>query len=735
LVLDRLTGLPGAIELPASTGLPPVSCRTSLTLHVGGEEVRALAGGLDYPGYEELGGLKLRPGPIAAPGDGPGGDGPNPGTVVRVAAELPGWAVVLHYRLRDELPRAEMRVELARAPGESRPLRNLELELALGLDPSQWAVHAPGNRLVPGTCLAELPGPLTISPPTGSLGSPGLLVLSHRHVAACLVLWPFSRQEIGTVALVAETAGARLRVTTNLAGDPPGTEPLRYTGLNLDAVDVDWATVRSRSRPALSGLGVRSPGPKPTWARSATIYETQVGRSVFAGGWSYEPYPQLQDVTADLERIASLGFDTVQLMPRQPYPSYNVHDYRDIDVTYGGRDALLDLVQRAHGQGLRVVLDIVLHGVLDHRSVGDALARVRQSGVLEEPEPARGDMFADTPASLAALRRAWCQHIADFAPYWVEGSPAVHPLTAERPEWFCRDSAQDLLGVYTQAFDLADESWQDWFCQTVLGLVEDYSVDGFRFDAPTYNNFANWSTPRRAQASTSSTGCVALFERLRHQLKARFPEVLMFTEPSGVVLRESMDMNYNYDELWLVPALMAEPGAVRVPLSGAQLAAWFDERDATLPADALTCHHLDSHDTFWWPAPGHKWRREQIGAPATWALTCCLALAGGPFMMFTGGEVGMEDDLARLLQLRRQREELRQGGADFSAAELDDDAVFAVLRHHGPSGLLVLVNLSPRATTTVCRLRRGWRVVGPAHGEAVKVELEPYGSALLEVRQ
>ena len=261
----------------------------------------------------------------------------------------------------------------------------------------------------------------------------------------------------------------------------------------------------------------------PDWARSAAIYEVQVGRSVFLDGWSYEPYPRLEDVTADLERIVALGFDTVQLMPCQPYPSYNVHDYNDIDTTYGGEKALAMIVQRAHEFGVPVVLDVVLHGVLDRRSIRDALARVEQSGILDTPAPPVGDVFAGTPSAFAALQRAWCQHIVDFGPYWTEGSPEVHPLTTEHPEWFCTDSSGRFTGIYTEAFDLAEESWQDWFCEITVSLVERFGIDGFRFDAPTYNNFANWSRQRRHRASASSTGCVALFKRLRDRLKARFP--------------------------------------------------------------------------------------------------------------------------------------------------------------------------------------------------------------------
>ena len=653
----------------------------------------------------------------------------------RVQTELPGWSLLLDYRLGLELPRARFAFELTRSAAEDRPLRNVELELAFTLDSADWLLHAPGNRVAPATCLAELDSKLAISPATGSLGSLGLVALSHRSVPACLLVWPFSRREIGWIALVPETGGVRFRLTTNLAGDPAPGERLRYAGVNLDALDQGWDEVRGKIRPAVRSLGVSPPGPKPDWAWSATIYEVQVGRSVFSGGWSYEPYRRLEDVTADLGRIVALGFDTIQLMPRQPYPSYNVHDYNDVDTTYGGEEALAVLVERAHELGLRVVLDVVLHGVLDQRSIRDALARVQQSGILDLPAPAVGDVFADSPGARAALQRAWCQHIVDFAPYWIEGSPDVHPLTTEHPEWFCRDSAGQITGIYTEAFDLADENWQAWFCATALRLLERFAIDGFRFDAPTYNNFANWSAPRRHRASASSTGCVTLFERLRGELKARFPDVLMFTEPSGVVLRESMDMNYNYDELWLVPALTSGGGETSAEISGSQLAAWFDERDSTLPAEALTCHHLDSHDTFWWPPPGRKWRREQIGLAATRALTWCLALSGGAFLMFTGGETGMEEDLARTLTLRRQRDELREGAADFSAAVVDDEAVFAVLRYRGRSGVLVLVNLSARAVSAACEVRGGWRLTDAQTDGPMQVELDPYGLALLDVRR
>ena len=378
----------------------------------------------------------------------------------------------------------------------------------------------------PGTGWHQGPASLTSTPnspsppPRAVSVRSGLIALSHRRVPACLILWPFSDSEIGWITLVPETGGVRLRIRTEPRRRPRAGRTVALYRDQLRRPGQGWDEVRGRIRPALRSLGVRSPGPKPDWARTAAIYEVQVGRSVFLDGWSYEPYPRLEDVTADLGRIVALGFDTVQLMPHQPYPSYNVHDYNDIDTTYGGEEALAVLVRRAHDLRLRVVLDVVLHGVLDRRSIRDALARVEQNGILGAPAPPVGDVFAGTPSASAALHRAWCQHIVDFGPYWTEGSPEVHPLTIAHPEWFCTDSSGRFTGIYTEAFDLAEESWQDWFCQTALSLVERFGIDGFRFDAPTYNNFANWSRQRRHRASASTTGCVALFIRLRDRLKA-----------------------------------------------------------------------------------------------------------------------------------------------------------------------------------------------------------------------
>ena len=245
LILDEATGLPSAIEFPPSTNLAPIVCTTSLVLRVGGDEVRALAGGLDYPGAEEVWGFSVAAADVTGPGGG--------AEAWRVRTELSGWSLLLDYHVGGELPRVRLAFELTRAAADLRPVRNVELELAFALDPAEWRLHAPGNRVAPGTCLADLDAGLPVSPATGSLGSLGLIALSHRRVPACLILWPFSDSEIGWITLVPETAGVRLRIKTNLAGDPAPGEPLRYTGLNFD---VAGQRLGRGARPDPSGVAL-----------------------------------------------------------------------------------------------------------------------------------------------------------------------------------------------------------------------------------------------------------------------------------------------------------------------------------------------------------------------------------------------------------------------------------------------------------------------------------------------
>jgi glycosidase len=704
LRLDGASGLPLGLLWRADATDHELPLHCTAELDVGGGEAQAQPYGLTYVGTTRHARVCLR----AA---GPTVLHNGFERIIVVPTEIDGWHVDWEWRFRQNHPRIGLGFTIAPPPGASVPLRNVWLSFAITPpDLAEWQVEAPGNALRPGVSAAALARPVSIATAGSVMGSTGLVALHRPPAGPTLVLWPFSRTEIGATTI--ETVGASLRcvVETGLAGRIEPGHALRFGEIQLDLLPRPWPQVRDAIPAWYGTLGLATPHDRPDWITAASMLEVQIGASVFAGGYQYAPYPTVRDLLADLDRIHRLGFDVLQIMPRQPYPSYNVHDYADITTSYGDEADLRQLVARCHELGMRVILDILLHGVIDQEVMAETVERVRNGPYMQRLEHTSDTFHGTDRRVLDAYAIAWCRHILDFAPYWSAGSPPRHPLVDAHPEWFLRDSDQRIIGIYTRAFDVANVAWQRFFTDACVDLVQRLDIDGFRFDAPTYNRLPNWSTATAARASYSPLGCLQLFDQLRVRLKQQKPDAILYTEPSGVLFRQAMDVTYNYDEQWLIGSVMARHPA-EAPLAvrhGQDLAAWFRERNAVLPPGSLITHHIDSHDTFWWPLPGGKWRREQFGIAAARALLAVFALSGGAYMTFIGGEVGLDDDVTRVHRLRSRWPALRTGAADYAAVAVDQVAVYAVVRRDAERPALVLVNLTAEPVTVqaVVRLAR-----------------------------
>lgn len=111
----------------------------------------------------------------------------------------------------------------------------------------------------------------------------------------------------------------------------------------------------------------------PDWARGSTIYEINVRQFSASGTFSA--------VTADLPRLKALGVDILWLMPIHPIGEVNrkgslgsyyaVKDYLAVNPEFGTEQDLRSLVDAAHAQGLRVILD----WVPNHVSPDNALTK------------------------------------------------------------------------------------------------------------------------------------------------------------------------------------------------------------------------------------------------------------------------------------------------------------------------------------------------------------------------
>lgn len=662
--------------------------RVSVTLRVGGAEERGLTGGLAYPGAQEVGGPTRVSGPTPLEGVTTG---------CRVTTSIGHWIVVWSWEPIDKATTA-VRLSLSISPSapDLPPLRAVDIRVHVPLaDPRHWVVEVPGNQLRRSVPVCDLPPEVGISPATGSRGSSAVVSL-HSDDDQHVLLWPLCLTEPGQISISPVDEGLYLHYELGLAGDPSLGQTLEASALVLDAGRRDWERTKATVASWFGALGISAPSHHPEWIAGATILEAQLGFSPFWGGHHYSPYPDISALRADLPRLVDLGFDCIQLMPRQPYPSYNIHDLMDITTTYAPEHELRDFVAECHERGVRVILDILMHGVIDQEAVRQAADGVRSGPLASRLNEDPGDLWAADPNDWTPFQIAWSRHVLDFEPHWSQGSPARSPLLDSHPEWFFRDSAGAVTGVYTHALDVRNSEFADYFIDAALSLVQRLDIDGFRFDAPTYNGFPNWSQSTREHASASVLACNPLFERLRAALKAMNDDLLLYTEPSGIALRAHMDVNYNYDEAWIPTALLA-PSSTRANWTVAtahDFVHWMCDRDALLPAGSLTAHHLDSHDTFWWPEWGSKWRREQFGLQPTIALTVAFLLSGGPFMVFIGGESGMEEQLTELTRIRRAHPALSKGSSEFRVMTPEVPAVFSVVRRFESQVAVVLVNLS-----------------------------------------
>ena len=687
--VDDKTGLLTGLTYTSPFGERSVGFETSLNIQSGGGERRAATGGLEY--FDCTNQSQVTSTDVPTYGQGLNGITWHlPITVGAISAEL-------IYRLDRQSAAASFALHFP--GGQEVLIRNVNLVFQIKLPTDNWIVNMPGNGLRKDIPIHILDTEVGISPVGGLRGSSSVVHLgseNNGHIA----IWPNNRIEIAELTI--KNSGQcqiQLKIDTNF-----GSDLSQVSGVELEICKIDLSVpLYEEFGPVFQDWlrrdGYVSPNNPPHWIDGAMIYEAQIGFSVFNEVHHYSPYPQVRDLINDLDQINEYGFTCIQLMPKQPYPSYNIHDFWDIDTSYGNKEEIKELVKKAHELGIKVILDILLHGVLDKEIIKVAADGVRSGPFAELISSETGDSFNSDVKDWHNYLIAWSRHILDFEKYWYEGSPSVSPLIAQHPEWFYTNSNNEVQGVYTKAFDARNSSWQDYFISACEFLMNELNIDGFRFDAPSYNDFPNWATWARGRAGASALGCLGLFDRLRPAMKKINPQALLYTEPSGHVFRQAMDLNYNYDEQWLVTAISDPSAQSAWGIRGAKdLATWVQERDRFLPAGSLTAHHIDSHDTFWWPSWGKKWRREQFDITKVKLLTLIFGSLPGPFMMFTGGEIGIEQLLPQLARAKRSKIWLT-GEIAWWTHESVPDGLFAISRKLDNRVNASIVNFSDQELT------------------------------------
>lgn len=222
----------------------------------------------------------------------------------------------------------------------------------------------------------------------------------------------------------------------------------------------------------------------PAWAESASIYEVNVRQ--------YTPEGTFKAFEAHLPRLRKMGVDILWIMPINPISQkmrkgslgsyYAVSDYKAINPEYGNLDDFKHLVQAAHAQGFKLIVD-------------------------------------------------WVANHTGWDNVWVE----------QHPTWYKRNAQGELEGYhYTDLSDHHQEVWAD-----VIGLdyskpevragmidamsywVKEADIDGFRCDVA-------WTLP------------VSFWDEARAKLDAIKPMFMLAEADTPEMQVNAFDMSYDW---------------------------------------------------------------------------------------------------------------------------------------------------------------------------------------------
>ncbi len=378
-------------------------------------------------------------------------------------------------------------------------------------------------------------------------------------------------------------------------------------------------------------------GTQDEWWRGAAIYQIYPRSFLDTNG---DGVGDLPGITAGLGHVASLGVDAIWISPFFTSPmrdfGYDVADYRGIDPVFGTLADFDALVARAHGLGLKVIIDQVYAHTSD---LHPWFAESRDG--RENP---KADWYV------------WADPKPDGTPpcNWqsVFGGPAW-TWDARRRQYYMHTflKEQPQLNVHNPA---AQDALLD-----VARFWLDRGVDGFRLDAlnhamhdpalrdnpPAPDDGRLRTRPFDFQTklySQSHPDMIHFIERVR-ALCDEYGAVHTVAEVGGDKAAEEMkaftagehrlSSAYGFDFLYapaLTPALVADA-----------MTAWPGEPDEQGRAEGWPSWAFENHDA---PRAVSRWcEPADMDRHARLKLALLVALRGN-IILYQGEELGLEQD-------------------------------------------------------------------------------------------
>ena len=475
LTVDLTTGLVTGVE----TGTGALSCRGMLVdVGIGGSYAD---GSLSFQGYDSISASGL-------PSVSPRADYQPAEAAVRLSrttdtliVDRESGEVTVQYRYRLSANQAELTVRIT-GGAQRRVVNGVAFEI-LGMEVGAGASYEYPGNLPHGKFAVDYRRP-NIPNETLFPGAVTHIADGARHVNICFLdgtekwttgVWRDRTGALGICNLAAVECriGGGEEITV-------GSLAVRFPEAADDAGA--YADVKAYYREKGYGISGKVTDPGPILCGHP-------------GGTLDTDYLQQEDFDAFAKRLdnwAEIGIGTFWCMPVNPHKGrsdlYSPTDLAGVDDRLGGEAALKRFVDVAHGKGIRVLLDIVIHG-LPADAIGQEMKSWvcygRAGTVLSE----WGDPSFDYGnAAYQAYMRGLMQH---FAGDWGIDGIRVDSASGSRPNWKRTDgkrpSASTLLGGVEMACALAD-GFRDAGKEAIQIPEMFYAIPSFSSATPYYYN-------------------------------------------------------------------------------------------------------------------------------------------------------------------------------------------------------------------------------------------------------
>jgi alpha-glucosidase len=370
----------------------------------------------------------------------------------------------------------------------------------------------------------------------------------------------------------------------------------------------------------------------PEWWRNAVLYEIYVRSFADSDG---DGVGDLEGIRKRLSYLSNLGVEGIWLTPFYPSPGadhgYDVSEYCDVDPTFGALADFDALLEDAHEQGLRVLVDLVPN----HTSIEHPWFR-------EHPEYY---VWTDEPNN-------WLSVFGGTAWTWdaEQGKYYLHLFAPEQPDLDWHNAA------VPHEFERIMRFWLD------------RGVDGFRIDVAhalfKHPDLADEEEPPRGAELGAFDRRVAIDRPEVHPLYRGWRRLADSYEGERLLLGEVYIIDpfrvakyVQPDELHLAFNFVL----LRKDWSAAELRTAIDTTlEALRPVGATPTWVLESHDAVRLPT---RYGGGIEGARRARAAALLLLALPGTVFLYQGQELGLEEiDLPD--RLRQDPVFIRSGGAN-----------------------------------------------------------------------